>query len=144
MSSDVLPLRSTTSSAWARLALADPLALLDDHAHLERKAAANALALLTRWPATQAGGNAAEHWARVLGKRIGKVDVKDRGHAEFGDPKQASKTARGTDGGEVNWAGVRKELRAIDYTGFATAEVKGGDRHRLARMAAWMDHVLGN
>jgi len=60
-----LPLRSTTSPAWARAALADPLALLDDHAHLERKAASNALALLTRWPggAGEAGG---ERWARVL------------------------------------------------------------------------------
>jgi L-ribulose-5-phosphate 3-epimerase len=29
----------------------------------------------------------AEHWARVLGERIYKLDIKDRGHAEFGDEK---------------------------------------------------------
>lgn len=86
----------------------------------------------------------AEHWARVLGKRIGRIDVKDRGHAEFGDAKLKSKNAKGTDGGEVNWVEVRKVLRKIHYSGWATAEVAGGDRHRLARMAKWMDGVLGN
>jgi tRNA-(ms[2]io[6]A)-hydroxylase len=40
-----------TTGAWTRPALADPLALLDDHAHLERKAAGNALGLLHRAPA---------------------------------------------------------------------------------------------
>ncbi len=70
---DPLPLRSETSQAWARAALADPLALLDDHAHLERKAAGNALALLNRWPSGRGEGpppaaelQAAQHWARVL------------------------------------------------------------------------------
>lgn len=86
----------------------------------------------------------AEHWARVLGRHIGRIDVKDRGHAEFGDTKLKSKTAQGTNGGEVHWANVRRELRRINYHGWGTAEVAGGDRHRLARMAKWMDNVLGN
>lgn len=86
----------------------------------------------------------AEHWAKVLGKHIGRIDVKDRGHSEFGDAKLKSKTAQGTNGGEVHWQNVRKELRRINYQGWATAEVAGGDRHRLARMADWMDDVLGN
>ena len=46
-----LPLRYRTPDAWARAALAHPLALLNDHAHLEKKAAGNALELLNRWPA---------------------------------------------------------------------------------------------
>ena len=58
---DDLPLRTRTPRAWAEAALADPLALLDDHAHLERKAAANAIALLSSPP--RAGDSA---WARVL------------------------------------------------------------------------------
>lgn len=86
----------------------------------------------------------AEHWAKTLGGRIWKVDVKDRGHAIFGDAKLASKTAVGTDGGEVNWRAVRRELEAIRYRGWATAEVVGGDRDHLARMAKWMNQVLGN
>jgi tRNA-(ms[2]io[6]A)-hydroxylase len=44
------PLRSRTPIEWARAALADPIPLLTDHAFLEKKAASNALELLTRWP----------------------------------------------------------------------------------------------
>ncbi|MEZ5399647.1 MAG: tRNA isopentenyl-2-thiomethyl-A-37 hydroxylase MiaE [Bryobacteraceae bacterium] len=47
---DALPLRSRTASSWAGAALADPLALLVDHAYLEKKAANNAMDLMTRWP----------------------------------------------------------------------------------------------
>src|SRR3954463_10826444 len=45
-----LPLRYTTPADWAVAVLARPLDLLNDHAHLEKKAAANALELLNRWP----------------------------------------------------------------------------------------------
>jgi tRNA-(ms[2]io[6]A)-hydroxylase len=47
---DDLPLISRTPDAWAEGALRSPLALLNDHAYLEKKAAANALELLNRWP----------------------------------------------------------------------------------------------
>jgi len=45
-----LPLRSRTPVEWGRSVLADPIPLLIDHAFLEKKAATNALELLTRWP----------------------------------------------------------------------------------------------
>ena len=45
-----LPLRFFTPESWAPLALSDPIALLNDHAHLEKKAASNALDMLLRWP----------------------------------------------------------------------------------------------
>src|SRR4051794_41941365 len=45
-----LPLRYHTPPQWARDVLARPLELLNDHAHLEKKAATNALELLNRWP----------------------------------------------------------------------------------------------
>jgi tRNA-(ms[2]io[6]A)-hydroxylase len=45
-----LPLLSRTPEAWAEAVLREPLALLNDHAYLEKKAAANALELLNRWP----------------------------------------------------------------------------------------------
>src|SRR5438105_1402890 len=45
-----LPLRYQTPTTWAQAVLAHPLELLNDHAHLEKKAAANALELLNRWP----------------------------------------------------------------------------------------------
>jgi tRNA-(ms[2]io[6]A)-hydroxylase len=40
-----LPLRAATPAAWAEAAMADPAALLSDHAHNEKKAALNALNL---------------------------------------------------------------------------------------------------
>lgn len=45
-----LPLRWWTPAGWADLVLADAAALLADHAHLEREAARNALALMRRAP----------------------------------------------------------------------------------------------
>jgi tRNA 2-(methylsulfanyl)-N6-isopentenyladenosine37 hydroxylase len=45
-----IPLLNRTPEGWAELVLRNPLALLNDHAYLEKKAAANALELLNRWP----------------------------------------------------------------------------------------------
>jgi tRNA-(ms[2]io[6]A)-hydroxylase len=47
---DALPLHSRTPREWALAVLAEPVRLLIDHAFLEKKAAGNALELLTRWP----------------------------------------------------------------------------------------------
>lgn len=44
------PLHSQTPIEWGKAVLADPISLLIDHAFLEKKAATNALELLTRWP----------------------------------------------------------------------------------------------
>ncbi len=84
-----------------------------------------------------------EHWADVLAKRIYKLDIKDRGHAEFGEPRlKREGITTGTNGGEVNWDEVRKELAEVNFSGWATAEVRGGDEARLTRMSAWMRDVL--
>jgi hexulose-6-phosphate isomerase len=85
----------------------------------------------------------AEHWAKTLGSRIYKLDIKDRGHREFGDARLKRKgITTGTDGGEVNWVSVREELNHVSFSGWATAEVAGGDRKRLAGIAGWMRDVL--
>ena len=47
---ETLPLQSRTPARWARDVLGDPIALLADHAFLEKKAALNAMQLLERWP----------------------------------------------------------------------------------------------
>jgi tRNA-(ms[2]io[6]A)-hydroxylase len=47
---DDLPLHSRTPQRWGQQALADPTALLNDHAFLEKKAAINAMELMVRWP----------------------------------------------------------------------------------------------
>jgi tRNA-(ms[2]io[6]A)-hydroxylase len=57
-----LPLRYATPAGWAPAVLGDPLALLNDHAHLEKKAAANALELLNRWPEP----NPPENWVAAM------------------------------------------------------------------------------
>lgn len=57
-----LPLLVATPDAWAPHALARPLELLNDHAHLEKKAAANALELLHRWPEP----NPPENWVHAM------------------------------------------------------------------------------
>jgi tRNA-(ms[2]io[6]A)-hydroxylase len=57
-----LPLLSRTPDGWAEMALRDPLALLNDHAHLEKKAAANALELVNRWPEP----SRPEEWTQTL------------------------------------------------------------------------------
>jgi tRNA 2-(methylsulfanyl)-N6-isopentenyladenosine37 hydroxylase len=45
-----LPLHSRTPVEWGEAVLADPVNLLIDHAFLEKKAANNAMELMTRWP----------------------------------------------------------------------------------------------
>ncbi len=63
MSKDAdLPLRYLTPAEWGVEVLAKPLELLNDHAHLEKKAAANALELLNRWPEP----NPPENWVTAM------------------------------------------------------------------------------
>lgn len=60
-----------TPSGWAEVALADDLALLADHAHLERAAAANAMSLVRRWP----NGADPDRWvSRLAGIARDEVD----------------------------------------------------------------------
>src|ERR1035441_3359927 len=84
---DALPLHSRTPIEWARGVLAEPIRLLTDHAFLEKKAANNALELLTRWPGewlpggvetmTAVARDEAAHLAqvmRILLRRGGRLD----------------------------------------------------------------------
>ena len=77
-------------------------------------------------------GNVAE-WVRQMGRRIVKLDVKDwgieAGWAKIGD-------------GDVDWPAVREALTEIGYTGWATAEVGGGDEKRLAEILERMRRAL--
>lgn len=74
-------------------------------------------------------------WIRTLGKRIVKLDVKDWG-VKGGFTKIG--------GGDVDWPDVRKALAEINFTGWATAEVGGGNRARCAEILANMQkHLLG-
>jgi L-ribulose-5-phosphate 3-epimerase len=83
-----------------------------------------------------------EHWLEVLGQRAKKLDIKeyDLKIAMNDGMRKAFDVPLGE--GSIDWAAVRKELAAIKYAGWATAEVRGGDRARLADIAAQMDRVL--
>lgn len=59
---DELPLRYKTPPEWAQMALGDLVGLLGDHAHLEKKAASNALELLNRWQ----GVEPPKRWVSIL------------------------------------------------------------------------------
>jgi hexulose-6-phosphate isomerase len=76
-----------------------------------------------------------EHWVPILGTRIKKVDVKDfsRGKAGFGVELNE---------GDTDWPAVMKELRAIGYDGWFTAEMRSGNRAWLKDLASRMDSFL--
>lgn len=74
-------------------------------------------------------------WTRDLGKRIVKLDVK-------GFSREQSKFTKITEG-DVDWKGVQKALKEIGFTGWAAAEVGGGDLERLREVSRNMDAALG-
>lgn len=78
-------------------------------------------------------GNPAD-WIRTLGKRIVKLDLKgfSREAGKFTDIGQ----------GDIDWADVRRALDEIGYSGWAAAEVGGGNRQRLATIAGQMNEVF--
>lgn len=84
-----------------------------------------------------------EHWIEVLGDRILKLDVKEYSRAK----QQNEGIWKGFDvelmEGDCNWPEVNKALEKIGYEGWASAEVKGGDRKRLKRISEDMDAIFG-
>lgn len=83
-----------------------------------------------------------EQWVRILGRRIGKLDIKEYSRKKMNDEGMWKGFNVELGEGDVNWPAVRHELAAIGYEGWATAEIKGGDRQRLAEIARRMDQVL--
>ncbi|MFZ0427206.1 MAG: sugar phosphate isomerase/epimerase family protein [Acidobacteriota bacterium] len=84
-----------------------------------------------------------EHWIRILGPRIIKLDIK-----EFSREKRDAeglwagfKVKLGE--GSIDWPSVRHALEQSGYEGWVSAEVQGGDRTWLAELSQRMDTVLG-
>lgn len=84
-----------------------------------------------------------EHWISALGDRILKLDVKEYSRKK----EQEEGTWKGFDvdlmAGDCNWPEVNKALTTIGYKGWASAEVPGGDRKRLAHISKKMDAIFG-
>lgn len=74
-------------------------------------------------------------WIRQLNKRIVKLDLKgyNRAKQSWADIGE----------GDIDWADVRKALMEIGFTGYAAAEVGGGDMNRLKKISSQMDKVFG-
>lgn len=75
-----------------------------------------------------------QQWIETLGARIVKLDVKDWSQSQGFNAKIGE--------GDVDWPAVRQALSKIGYSGWATAEVAGGDRQWLAEVAQRMNNVL--
>ena len=140
-------LRWRTPTSWTAAVLADERALLADHAHLERAAAANALSLVRRWPE----GADPDRWvARLSGIARDEVDhlalvsrtLADRGgqlSREHRNPYAAGlrqHVAVGTPGELADrlYVSALIELRSYERFGML-----GGSGHELAGLYAGLE-----
>jgi hexulose-6-phosphate isomerase len=83
-----------------------------------------------------------QHWIEVLGSRIKKLDIKEYDLKVAMDEGMRKGFNRPLGQGSIDWVQVRQQLKSIGFQGWATAEVRGGDRTRLADIASQMDAVL--
>ena len=83
-----------------------------------------------------------QHWIQLLGPRIGKLDIKEWDERKHRSEGLSQGFSSPIGEGTIPWDQVRAALKEINYEGWATAEVGGGDRERLADIAARMDRVL--
>lgn len=83
-----------------------------------------------------------EHWIRILGHRILKLDIKEYSRAirDQEGPYAGFRVKLGE--GDCDWPAVTQALADIGYEGWATAEVAGGDTARLREIARRMDRIL--
>ncbi len=83
-----------------------------------------------------------EQWIEVLGDRILKLDVKEFSRKRRDDEGLWKGFGVEIGDGDVGWERVRAALRGIGYSGWATAEVGGGDDARLMDIATRMNRVF--
>ena len=81
-------------------------------------------------------------WIRTLGHRVVKLDLKGY------NLKKAQETGKDGQGfcditeGDIDWADVRKALAEVNFNGWTTAEVGGGDAKRLKKVLDDMKRAL--
>ena len=83
-----------------------------------------------------------QHWIEVLGRRIGKIHIKEFSLKIAMKEGMIKAFDLPIGQGDINWKRVREELKKIQFQGWATAEVRGGDRQRLSEISTQMDRVL--
>lgn len=75
-----------------------------------------------------------EDWLRTLGKRIHRIHIKDF--------KKDTREWKDLRDGDVNWLEVRKAIDEIGYSGYLTAELRGGNLEYLKEVASRMDKII--
>lgn len=79
-----------------------------------------------------------QDWIRVLGSRIVKVHLKD---FELDRPNGRF-FWRNVGQGDIDWIAVRQALTEINFAGYVTTEVAGGDAAYLADLSTRVDRFL--
>jgi hexulose-6-phosphate isomerase len=75
-----------------------------------------------------------QDWIRTLGKRIVKIHLKDF--------KREGYEWKNLLDGDVNWLEVRRALEEIQYDGFLTPELGGGDEAYLKDLSGRIDKII--
>ncbi len=80
-----------------------------------------------------------QDWIRTLGKRIVRVHLKD-----FKLDRRAGRFEwKNLGEGDIDWIAVRKALADIEYDGYMTTEINGGDLTYLKDVAQRVDRFIG-
>ena len=84
-----------------------------------------------------------EHWIRILGPRILKLDIKEYSRKLQNDEGLWKGFSAKLGEGSVDWAEVMRALREIKHkSGWGSAEVAGGDLARLKDISRRMDRIF--
>ena len=77
-----------------------------------------------------------QDWITTLGKRIAKLHIKDfkfaQRKADFVDLRE----------GEIDWKAIYRTLGEIGYSGYATVELRGGNKEYLQDVSKRFDMIL--
>lgn len=83
-----------------------------------------------------------EHWIAALGARVRRVHVKEFSRKKMNEEGLWAGFNVELHEGDNDWPAVAKALDAVQYRGWLTAEVGGGGRERLARVAKDLDRII--
>ena len=85
-----------------------------------------------------------EQWVEILGKRILKLDIKEYSRKRRNDEGLWKGFGVKLLEGDCDWPSVMRALDQVGFQGWATAEVGGGPRERLAEIADRMDRIFAS